>query len=219
MPTQIQYRRRTASSWTSANPTLAAGEFAFESDTNKLKIGDGSTAWTSLPYVVTPLTNYIWSGSITNRNWTITSNTFAEFTSGSGTPSLVEHANINFGSTPTIYSSGISQPGIVFTPPALGTYEIEAISNIRTNSGTYFTHVELGTTAGAVIATNSVQNAVSTTLVAGLGFNLKGFLTVSSLSSVTVRLRAKTVSTAIALSLNSGTNYTRALQFNIHKVA
>ena len=48
--TQIQVRRGTASQWTSANPTLASGEWGFESDTGKVKIGNGSTAWTSLGY-------------------------------------------------------------------------------------------------------------------------------------------------------------------------
>ena len=46
----IQLRQGTASAWTSANPTLAVGEGGFESDTGRLKIGDGSTAWTSLGY-------------------------------------------------------------------------------------------------------------------------------------------------------------------------
>jgi len=48
--TQIQVRRGTASQWTSANPTLASGEWGFESDTGKVKIGNGSTAWNSLGY-------------------------------------------------------------------------------------------------------------------------------------------------------------------------
>jgi hypothetical protein len=48
--TQFQVRRGSASQWTSANPTLAAGEFGFESDTGKFKIGTGSTAWASLAY-------------------------------------------------------------------------------------------------------------------------------------------------------------------------
>tara|TARA_R110001583_G_scaffold69582_2_gene197182 strand:- start:7747 stop:8889 length:1143 start_codon:yes stop_codon:yes gene_type:complete len=50
MAVQIQVRRGTASQWTSANPTLANGELAHETDTGKLKIGDGSTAWSSLAY-------------------------------------------------------------------------------------------------------------------------------------------------------------------------
>lgn len=50
MATRIQLRRDTAANWTSANPTLTAGEEGFETDTGKRKIGDGSTAWTSLKY-------------------------------------------------------------------------------------------------------------------------------------------------------------------------
>ncbi len=50
MPALIQFRRDTASNWTSNNPTLANGEFAIETDTTKYKIGDGSTTWTSLGY-------------------------------------------------------------------------------------------------------------------------------------------------------------------------
>jgi hypothetical protein len=48
--TQVQFRRGTAESWTSSNPVLASGETGFESNTGKFKIGDGSTAWTTLGY-------------------------------------------------------------------------------------------------------------------------------------------------------------------------
>jgi len=50
----IQLRRDTAANWTSNNPTLAAGELAIETDTDFYKIGDGSTAWTSLAYSSLP---------------------------------------------------------------------------------------------------------------------------------------------------------------------
>jgi len=46
----IQFRRDTAANWTSNNPTMAVGEIGYESDNEKYKIGDGSTAWTSLGY-------------------------------------------------------------------------------------------------------------------------------------------------------------------------
>jgi hypothetical protein len=48
---RIQVRRGTASEWTSANPTLAAGEMGVETDTRKIKVGTGNTAWTSLAYI------------------------------------------------------------------------------------------------------------------------------------------------------------------------
>ena len=47
---KILIRRDTAANWTSTNPTLSAGEFGYETDTNKIKIGSGSTAWNSLGY-------------------------------------------------------------------------------------------------------------------------------------------------------------------------
>jgi hypothetical protein len=46
--TKIQVRRGTASQWTSQ--VLAQGEIGFETDSGLFKIGDGSTAWSSLPY-------------------------------------------------------------------------------------------------------------------------------------------------------------------------
>lgn len=51
MAVRIQFRRGTASQWTSANPTLSAGEFGFETDTGQFKIGNGSSGWASLTYL------------------------------------------------------------------------------------------------------------------------------------------------------------------------
>jgi hypothetical protein len=50
MAVRIQFRRDTAAEWASVDPVLAAGEVGFETDTNKFKLGDGVTSWTSLPY-------------------------------------------------------------------------------------------------------------------------------------------------------------------------
>lgn len=52
MPAQtvIQLRRDTAANWTTANSVLASGEPGVETDTNKVKLGDGITAWSSLTY-------------------------------------------------------------------------------------------------------------------------------------------------------------------------
>ena len=48
--TLIQLRRGTATDWTTNNPTLAAGEVGYESNTGKFKIGTGSVVWNSLAY-------------------------------------------------------------------------------------------------------------------------------------------------------------------------
>ena len=56
MPVRFQLRRDVSTSWSSSNPTLEPGEPGLETDTFKLKIGDGATSWNSLAYY--PLTDF-----------------------------------------------------------------------------------------------------------------------------------------------------------------
>jgi hypothetical protein len=50
MTTRIKLRRDTATNWTTTNPILAAGEPGLETDTGKIKYGDGVTHWDLLSY-------------------------------------------------------------------------------------------------------------------------------------------------------------------------
>lgn len=50
---KMRQRQGTAAQWESVNPVLAAGEFGYDTTNNKLKIGDGVTAWNSLPTITT----------------------------------------------------------------------------------------------------------------------------------------------------------------------
>jgi hypothetical protein len=58
MATTIAYRfvvkRDLAANFTAANTLLLQGEFALETDTLKMKMGDGVTPWTSLAYYYIP---------------------------------------------------------------------------------------------------------------------------------------------------------------------
>lgn len=51
MSAVIQVKRGLAASWVSGNPVLVAGEFGYETDTGKLKLGDGTTQWNDLGYL------------------------------------------------------------------------------------------------------------------------------------------------------------------------
>lgn len=51
MGQRIKLRRDTAANWTAINPILQAGEMGVEAVTNRMKVGDGVTVWTGLPYV------------------------------------------------------------------------------------------------------------------------------------------------------------------------
>ena len=52
----LQLRNDTSTNWTTYNPILAEGEIGIESDTKKIKVGDGVKTWTQLDYWVKPLT-------------------------------------------------------------------------------------------------------------------------------------------------------------------
>ena len=50
MTTRIKLRRDTAANWTTTNPILAAGEPGLETDTGKVKYGDGITRWNAIEH-------------------------------------------------------------------------------------------------------------------------------------------------------------------------
>lgn len=53
MAVRIQMRRGTTSDWNTADPILNEGEIGYNTTLGQIKIGDGSTAWSSLDYMVT----------------------------------------------------------------------------------------------------------------------------------------------------------------------
>jgi len=106
MAIKIQIRRGTAANWTSTNPTLSAGEIAFETDTGKVKIGTGSTAWTSLAYIAMTPTEVgdAITGVINTHNTTTNAHGVADFsvlattTSPTFTGTVVLPDNTSIGS-------------------------------------------------------------------------------------------------------------------------
>jgi len=47
---KILLRRGTASQWAAINPVLSQGEICYETDSGKIKIGNGTSAWNDLAY-------------------------------------------------------------------------------------------------------------------------------------------------------------------------
>ena len=114
MAVKIQFRRGTASQWSSTNPILDAGEVGAETDSGKFKVGDGVTAWNSLGYAISPA-----AYSLVNTQ-AGTSYTFAlgddleltSFTSSSAiTATVPTNASVPFtiGSRLDILQKGIGQ--------------------------------------------------------------------------------------------------------------
>ena len=64
MATRIQLRHGTAAQWAAVNPILAQGEVGTETDTGKIKIGDGTQTWSALSYIQGEGSSSSW-GSLT----------------------------------------------------------------------------------------------------------------------------------------------------------
>jgi hypothetical protein len=50
MPNIIKLRRDTSANWSSVNPVLNDGEMGLDTTNDKIKIGDGTSTWSTLPY-------------------------------------------------------------------------------------------------------------------------------------------------------------------------
>jgi hypothetical protein len=115
MPIQIQFRNDTAANWTSANPTLLAGEIGYETNTGRLKIGNGSTAWNSLAY-----------GPVAGSAAAITSGTISGVTISSST---ISSSTIT---SPTITSPTITGAALTAGTTTVSPLDFTAGTNLTT---------------------------------------------------------------------------------------
>lgn len=109
MAVKIQLRRDTAANWTSKNPILALGEPGVETDTNKLKFGNGTTLWNDLEYFAGGEsieniedilgTSFLVAGSGIILNYSDSGNTLTISSSGVGGPVVlpIENADLHNG--------------------------------------------------------------------------------------------------------------------------
>jgi len=224
--TKLQVRRDTAANWTSTNPTLAAGEIGFETDTLEFKIGNGSNTWSTLKY----------STDVSLLNGTMTSATFAGLISdetGSGnvvfstSPSLTTpnigaatgtslNVSGNVTATGEFFSNTTGQGKITLGDAAITKQSGSAFQFL---SGGSFTQVVTAPTFTSNVATGTAPFTVTSTTqvanlnvaVSGIANNLtggtanKGELVYQSGVNTTSELTAPTTNMS-ALLYNTSTN-------------
>jgi hypothetical protein len=102
---KIILRRDTAANWTSANPTLSGGEVGIETDTLKMKLGNGSTAWNSLSYYAVPSIDDV--GDVT-----ITSASSGQFLKWNGSAWVNDAVDLGSDTTGSYVSSLVAGTGV-----------------------------------------------------------------------------------------------------------
>lgn len=161
-------RRGTAAEWTSANPTLAAGEVGFETDTNRVKIGDGITPWNTLDYIsgISPgeMSPFSVGGVLSataytmrlyvNEAQTITSVRASVGTAPTGSSIIIDV----FKNGTTLFTGGTDRPTI-----AIGGFTdvgVPAVTSLAANDYLTVEIVQVGSTiAGADLVVQVVTEA------------------------------------------------------------
>jgi hypothetical protein len=98
---QIQNLRGTAANLTSVNPVLLAGEMILETDTGRIKFGDGTSSWNSLPYAILPNSGVSISGALLSSS----SGNFTSLSVGGIAVSVSGHTHCNITNAGAIGST------------------------------------------------------------------------------------------------------------------
>ena len=159
MAIRIQLRRDTAANWTSSNPILRSGEVGIETDTLKLKIGNGTSTWTQL-------TQYV---SDEKLNTSTAASTYAPLASPSltGTP-LSTTAAVDTNTTQIATTAYVVGQGYLKSATASSTYAPLASPSLTgtptaptATAGTNSTQIATTAFVGTAVA-NLVDSAPGT---------------------------------------------------------
>jgi hypothetical protein len=177
---RFQIRRGTAAEWNASNPTLAAGEWGFEKDTGRFKIGRGTIAWTALEYAgLTPNTNDTFTNKTINLSDNTLSGTVAQFNTALSDDNFVTLTGSEILTNKTLTSPTISNP--TFTGQASGL-EVAFAQNI-VFEGTTADSYEMTLTAGEPTQDRVITLPDATDTL--IGRNTQDILTNKSISGST----------------------------------
>jgi hypothetical protein len=209
--TQIQIRRGTAAQWTSTNPTLASGEQGFETDTGKFKIGNGSTAWTSLAYAagtgtVTSITagTGLSGGTITSTGTIAIDSTVATLT---GTQTLTNKtlttpviASISNSGTVTLPTGSVTLASLTGTETFTNKTLTDAKINLGFDAETASYTAVLANSSQVVTMSNASANTFSIPTNASVAFPIGTQINVLQIGAGQTTISAVTSGTTTILS-------------------
>jgi hypothetical protein len=135
--TTIKVRRDTATNWSGTNPTLAAGEFGFDTTNKRLKVGDGSLAWNSLGFLKAATATTLETARLINN---------VSF-DGSADITVTADATTLTGTTlkSTVVNSSLTKVGALSSGTA-GFVKVDASGNLTSDGTTYLASTTIGST-------------------------------------------------------------------------
>jgi hypothetical protein len=186
MSAQIKLRRDTAANWTSVNPILATGEPGLETDTLKLKYGDGVRNWNALSYPTVLIPNSVASattatnlaGGVTSQILVQTGTGITGFITAPTIPGFLQWTGSSFtwSSTSTV-AAAQTLTGSILAPnvtTAAGLITIGTVSVLTTMAGNLTVTGTTTHTGTAIFNNTSTFNNTLTVSTGGLVVTLGG---------------------------------------------
>lgn len=231
--TRLQVRRGLASNWTNTNPILYAGEIGYETDSNRFKIGDGTTSWSSLDYAAVVPTGFIaGSGigiSVAADGSTVTISSNNPTVEPEDISGLTEYIQDIIGLSGLAAGSGIGisyNDSTGFTTISLSdpTIQVADITDL-TSSATELNYLDgsipgTGVAGKAVVLDNNLSivnlGNVSTTGTITVGGNLIVNGTTTTVNSTTVTIDDPIFTLGGDTAPGSDDNKDRGIEFRYH---
>tara|TARA_R100001463_G_scaffold47540_2_gene96438 strand:+ start:111 stop:1460 length:1350 start_codon:yes stop_codon:yes gene_type:complete len=189
---QIAQRKDTAANWHNSNPVLLSGELGYETDTKKLKIGNGSSSWRNLDYFYNA--KIIAGNTEAETVDTGSDGHFKVTTEGTerirvGPAGQIGIAGANYGLAGQVIASGGPSGAVSWGSAIAGLTATAAELNLLD-----------GTTAGTVVASKAVAVDGNKDLAGLRNLTLAGDLTVNgtttTVNSTTVTIDDKNIELA-----------------------
>lgn len=162
--TKLQIRRGESGVWTSTDPALSQGEFGLNTNLQMIKVGDGSTTWTSQEYLSIPYSK-IHEGSGISLSGLLDSN-------GQVTGYFI-HSDIVAGDNITLTGGGLGQPITINGEPGITLSEGTGI-HIVVNGDDHEINVSGLTSYHIGDFTEAAQDAIGASAGAGFLVNETG---------------------------------------------
>jgi len=158
MSTIIQQKRGTAAQWSASSYILSAGEFGWETDTNRFKIGNGSNSWSSLAYAAPALSHV--HGNISNDGAIGTTANLVAVTGTSGILTVATSTNQS--------STTFLRGDLTWVTPTDTNYYPTAVT------------MTAGTTAGPIVGLTMNSGTVTSIAIPSAASGASGIITTSA---------------------------------------
>jgi hypothetical protein len=163
LKSKIQFRKDTAANWSSKNPVLKLAEPAWDSTNSRLKIGNGTSAWSNLSWAYPSINIYKDSGI----DFKATSGNFTIKILDNSTSATKSSIRLNYNGSVDIFNSNNFR--LVWSSSQALFVEEETIANLGTSSRSWdslYLKTKIESPAGVINVSNSPKSFTITNSVA-----------------------------------------------------